>query len=273
MPSRCVDLTASFKKKRMLTLVCGVDPANDRLQAKFHFSHFGRLRSGVYFRPAVLLAGLAIQVGCSDRGLALPAGVFAPLHDLAGPLDLPFIPPPPPPPDMSLPTPPPIVSGVKRVFVTSEAYSVIDEKSGDAACQRLADAANLGGIYKAWLSEGADGPKQRFNHSVDGYVRVDGVVVANSWVDFTATGKLRHAISRDERGQEPPRLSPAPYCGYTDGLITNVNIDGSSWSADCPLLPLFACGRPWAAWTANSLQILCVTPDGGEQGRIDCFEQ
>ena len=35
----------------------------------------------------------------------------------------------------------------------------------DAKCQSLADNANLGGTYKAWISGTTDGPSKRFEQS------------------------------------------------------------------------------------------------------------
>ena len=77
---------------------------------------------------------------------------------------------------------------VRRVFVTSEAVtggSIGGLAGADATCQRLADAAGLGGRYRAWLAEPLDWPEHSFTRSRAPYVRVDGAEVAENWTDLT----------------------------------------------------------------------------------------
>ncbi|MBK6698138.1 MAG: hypothetical protein IPG50_39025 [Myxococcales bacterium] len=92
----------------------------------------------------------------------------------------------------------------KRVFVTSATYTGLlgGTAGADAKCQGLADAAHIGGRFKAWVTS----PATRFLHSRGPYVRVDDVVVANSWADL-ADGVLAAPISRTETGAAP---SPSP---------------------------------------------------------------
>ena len=91
----------------------------------------------------------------------------------------------------------------KTVFVTSATNDgdLGGLAGGDANCQNLADAAGLGGTYKAWLSDSATAVKDRFAQSTVPYVRTDGLVIADDWADLTDnpdTDPLLVPIDRDE---------------------------------------------------------------------------
>jgi hypothetical protein len=89
----------------------------------------------------------------------------------------------------------------KRVFVSSIPYSAnLGNLSGaDLKCQTLADAALLGGTWKAWLSSSAAAAATRLTHSSLSYRRIDGALVAGSDISFFSN---LHAnpIDRDEYG-------------------------------------------------------------------------
>ncbi|EJK47106.1 hypothetical protein THAOC_34199, partial [Thalassiosira oceanica] len=94
----------------------------------------------------------------------------------------------------------------KIVFVTSTKYEgyLGGSVGADAKCQERADAAELPGTYKAWLSlSGGKGNSVsgRFDRNYDNipFFRTDGVKVANDWADLT-DGTLLEAINRDEFG-------------------------------------------------------------------------
>ena len=89
----------------------------------------------------------------------------------------------------------------KRVFVTSTLTSAgLGGTTGaDGYCQQRANAANLGGTFRAWLSLSGSPASQRLAHSASGYSLVGGPVVATSWADLT-DGTLQHSISQDEYG-------------------------------------------------------------------------
>lgn len=94
----------------------------------------------------------------------------------------------------------------KRIFTTSETYlpNLGGLVGADARCQGLADAAKLGGVYKAWLSDDKTSAKSRLTHATVPYVLVDGVTkVADGWLDLTS-GALSHAIDMTEKKTTPP---------------------------------------------------------------------
>jgi len=95
--------------------------------------------------------------------------------------------------------------GIKRVFVTSTSYdgNLGGLAGADAKCQTRAAAANLGGAWKAWLSDGTASAASRLTHSRGPYVRLDGATVANNWADLT-DGTIRNAIYLDEFGKDHP---------------------------------------------------------------------
>ena len=88
--------------------------------------------------------------------------------------------PPPPPP---LPAESCETRGECRIFVTSTTYR--SDLGGlqpyDAACQQRADAASLGGEYKAWLSTDTENARDRLTQSTVFYVRTDGFIFARSF--------------------------------------------------------------------------------------------
>ena len=72
----------------------------------------------------------------------------------------------------------------------------------DCICNALADAAELGTNFAAWLSTSAGNPAADFFPSPTAYVRVDGVMVASSWADLV-DGTILHPIEVDEQGVHP----------------------------------------------------------------------
>lgn len=71
-------------------------------------------------------------------------------------------------------------------------------------CQSLAESAQKSGTFKAWLSDGMNGPSTRFmiNPAFSGpFELVNGTVVAEGWGDLT-DGSLLHPINVDEKGAE-----------------------------------------------------------------------
>lgn len=104
-----------------------------------------------------------------------------------------------------------------RVFVTSEAYNgnLGGVTGADAKCQALADAANLGGTYRAWLSASGQAANSRLIHSIHPYGLVDGTLIANDWdhlvsqdLDLAAPISL-HALMRHQY-QRRMRTRPVP---------------------------------------------------------------
>jgi hypothetical protein len=116
----------------------------------------------------------------------------------------------------------------KRVFVTSERYHAdLGGLAGaDAKCQALADAASLGGTYKAWLSDATGSPSTRFTKSTTPYVRLDGMIVANDWADLT-DGTLLASISITELDTAGPSGNA---CGAS-AAWTNTSAGGTQTSS------------------------------------------
>ena len=96
----------------------------------------------------------------------------------------------------------------KRVFITSGRFtgSQIGGLTGaDAKCQAEADAAQLGGTYKAWLSDITGSPSTRFKRSLLApYVRTDGLVLAQNYddlIDGTLGGPInKNAMNQTQTG-------------------------------------------------------------------------
>lgn len=105
---------------------------------------------------------------------------------------------------------------MKHVFLSSALYTgnLGGVAGADAKCQALAQAANLPGTYKAWISDSqGHSPSTTFTRSTVPYALVNGRIIARSWTDLT-DGTLRKPINLNEYGQ---RLSDI---GSTSCLTT-----------------------------------------------------
>lgn len=101
------------------------------------------------------------------------------------------------------PAPPACGTGAPcRVFVTSTTHKgdFGGLTAADDICQQQAQAANLPGTYKAWLSDSANSPDTRFVKSPGPYHLVDGTKVADNYADLT-DDSLDAVIDRTEFGQ------------------------------------------------------------------------
>ncbi len=100
-------------------------------------------------------------------------------------------------------SPTPIVFEGNRIFVTSTTYSgnLGGLEGADAKCQQRAEATNLGGTWKAWLSIGNSNPENspdsRFIHSSAPYQLLNGQTIAINWGDLT-DGSLQNPINITE---------------------------------------------------------------------------
>jgi hypothetical protein len=194
--------------------------------------------------------------------------------DTCGPISpSPTIPPPP-----VTPTPTSTVKGY-RVFVTSSTYSGnLGGLSGaDAKCQERANAAALGGVWKAWLSVAtANGDAaSRLYHSSFPYKLLDGSIIANDWVDLTDQ-MLFHPINVTETREfisEVPNYWNVWTNTWTSGTIydTQPSLTCNNWASDSSTMT----GRGGSTaeinyrWTASEYSgHFCNTPS-----RLYCFEQ
>ncbi|MFY0531633.1 hypothetical protein [Nannocystis pusilla] len=91
---------------------------------------------------------------------------------------------------------------VRRAFLTSEVFGAQlgGIEGADAKCQAAADAAGLGGTFRAWISTPTSSPSASFVQSAEPYVRIDGVQIAESWV-WLIDGDLDAPLEVDEWGE------------------------------------------------------------------------
>jgi hypothetical protein len=119
---------------------------------------------------------------------------------------------------------------VKRVFVTSVLYTgdLGGLAGADAKCQQRAQAAGLGGTYLAWLADNSQNPNTRFTKSAAAYTRVDGVKIANNFVDLT-DGTLLAPINVTELGGPAPIGNTTCAGGGHPTVWTDVLATGNLW--------------------------------------------
>ena len=178
--------------------------------------------------------------------------------------------------------------GPCRVFVAEEGYDGAMTRIGDppgatglaaadAHCQRLADAAGLGGTFMAWLSAGGSSPATRFTNleAAAPYLLVSNAgdagnpapKVANNSVDLFGCvgGCIQHAINRTADGT---------VLGGSTGVWTGTSTDGTAAADTCGGWTGAGTGgigltsEVDADWTDTQSPTSCATPFD-----LYCFEQ
>lgn len=140
-------------------------------------------------------------------------------------------------------------------------------EGADAKCQAAADAAELGGIFRAWLSTPVSSPATTFTQSSDPYIRVDGMEVAADWLALV-DGDLIAPIEVDEWGNTQTNAD----CGnvWTNTLRNGKSYDEDACSGWAGLQEAAMLGRsdlPNYRWTEGCVQ------DCLKQYHLYCFEQ
>ena len=160
----------------------------------------------------------------------------------------------------------------KLVFVssTSSTGDLDGFEGADDICQTLADAAELDGSFKAWVSTTRNiqphiFPLSRFTHSLGPYTLVNGTLVAQDFISLTS-GVISNPIDVDEWGA---------FVGV-DIVWVSTNVEGR-WNGDTcldwtdgsskSLARVGSTDRATEHWTNND-QISC-----DQLARIYCFEQ
>lgn len=170
----------------------------------------------------------------------------------------------------------PIGIGYQKVFVTSTTYTGnLGGLSGaDSKCQARATAANLSGVWKAWLSTGDLAASSRITHSANPYKLVDGKVVANDWNDLV-DGTIQNPIIKDELGNvvtngevwTNTRSNGGPYYGLPIQTCNDWTLDSGGSNSS-----VFLSGNAFktnAEWT-NRVDVAWACSN---QRRLYCFEQ
>ena len=163
------------------------------------------------------------------------------------------------------------------VFVTSQTFQgnllpSQDNKTGlalaDAHCQALAANASLPGSYKAWLSDGSQGPSSRFGlpPSYPGrFTLTDGSLLALGWQDLT-DGSLALPLDRDESAN-PVSSSIVWTNTLPDGAPASTD-HCSSWSSSSITLK----GRMGATEFADASWTNFDNTQCASSSRLYCFQ-
>jgi hypothetical protein len=180
----------------------------------------------------------------------------------------------------------------KFVFVSSGVYSgnLGGLDGADAKCQALADAAKLGGTYRAWLSDATGSPATRFSRPPEDYVLTNRTTVfAHGWAGLTGGGPALSLLNLTELGGPPPSIGSQNRCAQlTGGSATwgSTNSDGTAsprvpeglhtcenWTSTSASANGVGFGDPTGVsgtWTGS-----CSTGDDvcGFVASLNCFEQ
>lgn len=156
----------------------------------------------------------------------------------------------------------------KLVFVTSRAYGAAlgGLQGSDAICAEHAREAGLPGDFRAWISTAALGPSDRLAHAADGYVRTDGVAIAQSWEDLT-DGVIAAPIDHDEHGDA---VASGEVWSNTlpDGTPVSADFTCSSFTSDTGVMAYVgATDRVDRHWSVSHGQPC------DQLARLYCFQQ
>jgi hypothetical protein len=159
------------------------------------------------------------------------------------------------------------------VFISSQAMAnggLGSLSAADATCVRLAAAAELGGTWRAWLSDARSSPASHFTQSALPYRLLDGSQVAASWTALTSGG-LEHAIDVRETGDPVPAGSVVQVWTGTTPSGSASGVSCGNWTNNSPGLPNGEVGlssRLDRGWTQAVVQLCSRTGV-----HIYCFEQ
>ncbi len=165
----------------------------------------------------------------------------------------------------------------KRVFVTNgQVNGAMGGLGGaDGFCQSAANQANLGGMWQAWLSSGGQGAAARMMTQYPGpYVRLDGLLVANSFTDLAQNGP-KVPIAVTETKLPPAKTVGCANLAVDTGVFTATTPAGSydgggdclAWTSTTGLAGLGSAGANGPGWTAS------CTGGCAAAFPLYCFEQ
>ncbi|MFC1523352.1 hypothetical protein ACFL6N_01045 [Thermodesulfobacteriota bacterium] len=159
----------------------------------------------------------------------------------------------------------------KVVFTTSQGYTgnMGGLAGADANCQTLADAAELEGTFKAWMSDDALNANDRLTHSTDPYVRTDGTQIAADWDDLI-DGTLDVPLDYDENGTEIE--TPWPYVWTwttSSGIGGTPGFNCNNWTSE----DSFVKGEDGHLYETNYKWAI-IRNNGCDEGlKLYCFQQ
>lgn len=163
----------------------------------------------------------------------------------------------------------------KYVFVSQVSFGAALEgpEGGDQVCTAYAKLARLPGTYRAWLSDDTSSPATRFTKSTVPYIRLDDVIVADSWEDLT-DGVLAASISVDEDGE--PVDGGCDVVGVWSATTAAGEFSGidncKGWTDgadDKSTTNLGSATKTNGEWTQDG----CPQTSCGETRRLYCFQQ
>ncbi len=172
-------------------------------------------------------------------------------------------------------TPTPAAS--KRVFITSTSYNgnLGGVAGANTKCQTQATAANLGGTWKAWISDGGALEAYQLTHAIVPYKLVNGTTIANNWTDLTDQSLLA-PINVTELGTTLSSANNPAYVWTNTAdsghpWDTQANLTCSGWTSNLSTQTAPAGSFMETTWrwsTGENLKPTCNTT-----ARLYCFEQ
>jgi hypothetical protein len=155
----------------------------------------------------------------------------------------------------------------RKVFVSSLETDgdIVGLAGADLFCQTLANATELTGTYRAWLSDATYGPADRFDTAFVGSYRLVGgtVIASNGWMDLS-DGMLVNPINRTESGAQ---ISRDPWTN-TDPMGNPASTeDCDGWTVTSGSSIIGITGAVDMSWTLFDDTQFCSVPRS-----VYCFE-
>ena len=162
----------------------------------------------------------------------------------------------------------------RRVFVTKQklpAQMIEGIVGADDKCQMIADAKELGGTWKAWLSDELNEPLEDFEQSIDPYYLLDGTQVAKDFEHLTSVEPSNPLLSPINRDQDKMLVANGDVAVWTGTSPFGVlDLSCGDWGMGFLSNTLGRVGNASvvdAGWTFDGTQ-LCTS-----SARLYCFEQ
>ncbi|MBL4686200.1 MAG: hypothetical protein JKY37_16525 [Nannocystaceae bacterium] len=158
----------------------------------------------------------------------------------------------------------------RRVFLSSAQYNgnLGGVTGADEACQTLADAATLGGLWRAYIIDSKQGLSR---HSMMGgpYLRMDGMSIANDWTDLSDES-IGATLNIDESGNS---VGGNVWTGL-DNVVGAFTHTCSDWTYDGPnCLGVIPCGAAGESGTTDEHWDGFWIFDCDSLYRLYCIEQ
>lgn len=132
----------------------------------------------------------------------------------------------------------------------------------DDVCQAHAEQAGYGGVFLAWNSVALNTPNSDFDQG-GRYVRADGVIVADSYVELV-DGTLDHPINVTETGALATKPAEQAWCPDIDDAVWSGTTPGGEFAGEPICAAWMTAGQLAKGWIGR------MNATDGAWSQVDC---